>query len=44
MNYYINGDKVSEDTYERDRNDNFNLSIPFTETETPETLTMEYEA
>lgn len=44
MTYFINGDEVTADTYDRDRADNFNCGIPFTEVQTADTLSMEYEA
>lgn len=41
--YIINGDIVTVETYERDRNDNFNLGIAFTEETVDGVTTMEYE-
>lgn len=40
--FYINGDKVSEERYETDRNDNYNLSIQFDEQVVGRALHMTY--
>lgn len=40
--YYINGDKVSQEVFERDANDNFNLSIDYTIREEDNKVIMEY--
>lgn len=42
MTYLINGDEVTAETYDRDRTDNLNCGIAFTETQTASTLSMEY--
>lgn len=42
MQYFINGDQVSEDTFERDAEDNFNAGIAGDITVTGDITTMNY--
>jgi len=42
MKYYINGDEVSEQTFERDAEDNFNAGIDYQITERDNNLYMTY--
>jgi len=43
MKYYINGSEVAEDRFDREANDNFNLSIPFEITRKEATTHMVYD-
>ncbi len=44
MKYFINGDEVSEETFDRDNNDNFNVGIQSEIIETETETHMNYEA
>ncbi len=43
IQFFINGDKVSEDVFERDMNDNFNCGIDYTLVLKGYSLYMRYE-
>jgi len=42
MKYFINGEEVTADTYNRECDDNFNCGIRFDEDITDDTCTMTY--
>lgn len=43
MKYFINGDEVSQDAYDRDFADNINCGIAFDQVTTTDTTTMTYD-